>query len=134
MGCGRLPGVQISMGEHEENWARDSEAAAFLEDPSPPDFNFLDEDNIWNTADGEEIPYHELTDRHLHNIINWLRRNISEVHSGYWPQGEQAGYALEDSLSQAEGVLEELEAERDSRTSHPGKGIHQAGRVGYGSV
>ena len=130
MSCGRLPGVQVSVGEHEMAWARDSEAAFFEEDRRP-DFGFSYEDNIWNTADGEAIPYHELTDRHLHNIINWLRRNISEVYSGHWPGGEQAGYALEDSLSQAEGVLEELEAERDSRTSHPGKGIHQAGRVGY---
>ncbi len=133
MSCGRLPGVHVSMGEHEMAWARDSEAAFFQEDPSPADFSFLDEDNIWNTADGEEISYHELTDWHLRNIINWLRRNISEVYSGHWPSGEQAGYALEDSLSEAEGALEELEAERDSRTSHLGKGIHQAGRVGYRS-
>ncbi len=131
MSCGRLPGIQISMGEHEMAWAltHDTEAAYWREE-TPPDHGYSYKDNIWETADGEEIPYYELTDRHLQNVINYLRRQISQVYSGGWPQGEQAGYALESDLSQAEGVLEELEAERDSRNSNPGKGIHQAGRVG----
>lgn len=115
MTCDRLPGLlPPSMGEYEAAWARDSEAAYWLEEPSPPWLDLHDEE-IWITADGTEIPYSDLTHGHLKAIIRMRRRQLREAYGGPWPNGEQAGYALEDAINQADAELEALEAEQQRR-------------------
>ena len=124
---GRLPGVGVSMGEREEAWARDSEAAYFqedppLEDPGNPQYEFgRDEpgyhidDDVWVTADGDEIPYTELSHGHLASIVKMIRRELLQVHTGMWPQGEMAQDALESAIDQREDELTQLEAEQERR-------------------
>ena len=80
---------------------------------------FLDiseNESTWLTAEGEEIPYSCLSNTHLRNIIRMLRRQISEVYGGYWPDSEtMAYYYLEQAVNQAEVELEALEILADER-------------------
>jgi hypothetical protein len=74
---------------------------------------FLDVDDnepIWLTADGEEIPYSCLSDVHLKNIIRMLSQQISEAYLGYWPDSDsEAYYYFEQGINRAEAELEALE-------------------------
>ncbi len=73
------------------------------------------DDRIWVTADGDEIPFEDLHRAHLARIIKMMRRELLAVHTGGWPQGEQAGYALDDAVMQREAELEALEGEQTRR-------------------
>lgn len=79
-----------------------------------PGSHFFDED-VWCTADGVAIPFDELTHGHLAAIIKMIQRELHQAQTGYWPNGEQAGYALEDAIRQRESELEALEAEKARR-------------------
>lgn len=73
------------------------------------------EPEVWITADEQEIAYCDLTHGHLAAIIKMINRELLAVHTGGWPQGEQAAWHLESLVSQREGELEDLEAEQARR-------------------
>lgn len=62
-------------------------------------------ESVWVTREGEEIPYEELEDDHLDNIIAMMRSRIEEAYSyslrSYSPK-------LEWTLEKGESVLSAL--------------------------
>ncbi len=120
---GRLPAPPPqSMGEREEAWARHRELssgeqqradqllAGVADDPGAA----LDDD-VWVTADGDEIPYTELSHGHLASIIKMIQRELLQAHTGMQPSGEGAQDAFESEIGQREDELTQLEAERERR-------------------
>ena len=70
-------------------------------------------EDTWVTADGQHIKYADLTDSHLHNILNYLGRREREMHPG--PTSEAASDAWDWALADLEGLVRDLETERDRR-------------------
>ncbi len=75
---------------------------------------YLD-DEVWVTAKGEMIPHRDLTHGHLATIVKMITRELFSAHTGMWPQGEQAQWALENAIGQREDELAQLEAEQQRR-------------------
>lgn len=70
----------------------------------------------WRTEDGRKITYHDLSDRHLDNIINYLEHQLS----GAWSfsstlRGEMAIDAMDDAISGLENVQQQMLSERERR-------------------
>ncbi|KKL80034.1 hypothetical protein LCGC14_2008820, partial [marine sediment metagenome] len=57
----------------------------------------------------------ELSHGHLASIVKMIRRELLQVHTGMWPQGEMAQDALESAIDQREDELTQLEAEQERR-------------------
>lgn len=65
-------------------------------DPEPPA-------RVWTTAEGQQIPFEELEDRHLLNIIKLLRRRADLAFMHYLthtrgPSGDMASMAFEEEM------------------------------------
>jgi hypothetical protein len=67
----------VSMAEHRSAMAGNYEGPMEWEDfdqGREPSQHFGDRHKVWTTKEGMGIPYAELGDRHLSNIVNMLRR------------------------------------------------------------
>ena len=70
-----------------------------------------EEQIVWTTQDGRQLRMHEITDRHLLNIIRYMkRRNFAQIQSDYetlcFLQGEAA-------IDTAEAEMESNRIERE---------------------
>lgn len=81
----------------------------------------VDSPCIWTTRDGQEIPYDELTDRHLKNIIRMLNRAAWQMATGPYPNGEMAQDAFDSALNELEATIDDLLVEADRRGTSRGE-------------
>ena len=72
-------------------------------------------EDTWITKEGKCIKFRDLEDSHLANIIRMLQRNEAAMWSGIGPQGDAAQDAWQSELSSLQGMIEDLELERERR-------------------
>jgi hypothetical protein len=71
---------------------------------------------IWETKEGGEIAYHDLSDNHLRNVVAYMQRQSAAATAGLMVvNGEQATYALEDESNRIEREIDDLLLECDRR-------------------
>ena len=86
----------------------------------------------WTTKDGQIIPYSELDDQHLQNIINMLKRNVEKCNKNLLAaysfvdglRGERAQYAVDGEIAIMEKIIDSLSMQLDNlRNEQKSRGI-----------
>lgn len=71
---------------------------------APPRVHPLDQDRVWQTADGRTMRLEDMSPSHRVNVVNLIKRQALQLAVGYWwsiwtsplaPQGDMAQLAVE---------------------------------------
>lgn len=72
--------------------------------------------DTWQPAEGPELALHDMGDRHLRNALALVERNLEGAH-GYYPNGEEAAFYLEQEIAKWEGRADALRGEVERRAA-----------------